>query len=75
VTELKSILGLCTFNRNFVKVFSQFTTPLTDLTKKGDFIWVEEAQETFKKMKQVISSCPVLTLPNFTKPFVLECDS
>jgi hypothetical protein len=48
---------------------------LTDLTKKGDFVWIEEAQETFDKMKQVMSSCPVLALPDFTQPFVLECDA
>ena len=51
------------------------TGPLTDLTKKGAFIWIEEAQETFQKMKQVMSSCPILALPDFTQSFVLECDA
>jgi hypothetical protein len=75
VTELKSFLGLCTYYRKFVKGFSQLTVPLTNLTKKGDFVWIEEAQETFKKMKQVMISCPILALPDFTQPFVLECDA
>ena len=26
-------------------------------------------------MKKVMSSCPVLALPNFSQPFVLECDA
>lgn len=30
---------------------------------------------TFDKFKEVMSSCPVLTLPNFSQPFVLECDA
>jgi hypothetical protein len=51
VTELKSFLGLCTYYRKFVKGFSQLTAPLTDLTKKGAFVWIEEAQETFEKKK------------------------
>jgi hypothetical protein len=51
------------------------TAPLTDLTKKGAFIWIEKAQETFKKMKQVMSSCHVLAFPDFTQPFVWECDA
>ena len=55
--------------------FSQLIAPLTDLTKKGDFCWTEEAQKTFDKMKEVMSSCPVLALPDFTQPFVLECDA
>jgi hypothetical protein len=75
VTKLNSFLGLCTYYRKFVKGFSQLKMPLTDLTKKGTFIWIEEAQETFEKMKQVMSSCPVLALLNFTLPFVLECDA
>ena len=26
-------------------------------------------------MKEVISNCPILTLSDFSKPFVLECDA
>jgi hypothetical protein len=66
VTELKSFLGLCTYYRKFVKGFSQLTMPLTNLTKKGAFIRIKKAHETFEKMKQVMSSCPVLALPDFT---------
>ena len=44
VTELKRFLGLCTYYRRYVSGFSQMTAPLTDLTKKGAFIWSEAAQ-------------------------------
>ena len=27
------------------------------------------------KMKEVMSSCPILALPDFSKPFVVECDA
>jgi hypothetical protein len=30
---------------------------------------------TFEKMKKVMSTFPVLQIPNFTHPFVLECDT
>ena len=39
VTKLKGFLGLCTYYRRYVKGFSQFAPPLTDLTKKGAFSW------------------------------------
>ena len=38
-TELKGFLGLCTYYRRYVKGFSQFSAPLTDLTTKGAFTW------------------------------------
>lgn len=38
VMELKSFLSICTYYRKFVKGFSELTTPLIDLTKKGAFV-------------------------------------
>ena len=75
VTELKGFLGPCTYYRRYVSGFSQMTAPLTDLTKKGAFSWSETAHQTFEKMKKVMSSCPILFLPNFSQPFVLECNA
>ena len=46
-----------------------------DLTKKGSFQWNEKAQRTFDKLKEAMSTCPVLALPDFTRPFILECDA
>ena len=40
LTELRGIfIGICTYYRNFVKGFSQLTSPLTDLTNKDDLQW------------------------------------
>ena len=75
VTKLRGFLGLCTYYRLYVKGFSQFAAPLTDLTKKGAFTWTDLPQKTFEEMKVIMSSCPVLALPDFSQPFVVECDA
>jgi hypothetical protein len=75
LTELKGFLGICSYYRSFVKGFSQLCTPLTDLTKKGAFKWIDEAQLDFNKVKKVMSTCLVLTLPYFSQPIILECDT
>eukprot|EP00253_Pinus_taeda_P009528 PITA_09528 len=75
VTELRGFIGICTYYRKFVKSFSQLAAPLTNLTRKGAFSWSDTAQQAFDRLKEVMSSCPVLALPNFTQPFVFECDA
>jgi len=58
-----------------MRIFSQLCAPLTDLTKKGAFRWVEEAQGEFDIMKEVMSTCLMLALPDSSQPFVLEYDA
>ena len=74
VTELRGFIGICTYYQKFVKSFSQRTAPLTDLTRKGALSWSDTAQQAFDRLKEVMSSCPMLALPDFSQPFVLECD-
>jgi hypothetical protein len=66
---------MCSYYMKFFKGFSQLCSPLIDLTKKGAFKWDEEAQKMMDKMKQVMSTCPILALPDFSLPFTLECDA
>ena len=74
VTILRGFVGICTYYTKFVKGFSQLTTPLTNITKKGAFYWTKESEKSFKKMKEVIRNCLFLASLYFTQPFVLECD-
>ena len=75
LSVLHGFLGLCSYYRRFVKGFSQLSAPLTDLTKKGSFHWDIKSEHTFDKLKEVMSACLVLVLPNFNLPFILECDA
>ncbi|KAD7117361.1 hypothetical protein E3N88_04629 [Mikania micrantha] len=59
----------------FVKHYGIIARPLTALTKKDGFKWNEAADVAFNKLKQALISAPVLRLPDFSQPFVVECDA
>ncbi len=71
LTQLRGFFGLCGFYRRFVNGYSRHVASLIDLTKKEVFVWTHEAHESFEMFKQLMTTCPVLALPNFTKPFEL----
>jgi hypothetical protein len=49
--------------------------PLTRLLKKGAFKWTLEAELAFQRLKQAMVSIPVLALPDFNIPFVVDTDA
>src|SRR5208282_452319 len=69
-------LGFCNFYRNFIINFAETARPLWDLTKKTrQWTWGEEEGKAFQKLKDELTSQPVLTLPNFDNPFRIEVDA
>jgi hypothetical protein len=65
ITEVRSFLGLC--YRKFVKDFAAIAKPLHDLTTKSQFKWTDECQTSFDKLKQVLTTGPLLAHPDFSK--------
>jgi len=65
VTSLRQFLGLSSYRR-FVKKFSAIADPLHRLLKKdASFIWSEECQSAFDKLKEALVTAPVLVYPRF----------
>lgn len=43
--------------------------------KKNAFLWSDKQEQAFQQIKLIMSSPPVLALPDFDQPFVLEADA
>ena len=43
--------------------------------RKGALLWTLEPYKCFNKFKELMNSCPMLALPDFSNPFELHCDA
>lgn len=71
----RSTLGMTDYYKEFVKNFGMIAQPLTNMLKKDSFNWTKESEKTFQELKLAMTTTPVLTLPDFSKEFVVECDA
>lgn len=63
------------YYRRFIAQYSIITAPLTDLLRKDAFLWSEIVEQAFCRLKECITSDPVLRLPDFSKSFYLDTDA
>ena len=69
-------LGMAGYYRKFCPNFSAVTEPLTQLLRKNTpFVWTEPCQLAFEKLKAMLQSAPVLSAPDFNRPFKIAVDA
>ena len=72
----RSFLGLASYYRRFICNFTKVANPLFALTKKGVvYEWTKQCQDVFERLKDLLTTSPILAFPNFSKGFLLATDA
>ena len=75
-SDVRSFLGLCSYYRRFVPDFATIAKPLTRLTEKNvPFVWSSEEEESWLKLKKLLTSAPVMAYPDSRATFILDTDA
>ena len=76
VTKVQSFVGFVNFYHRFIPDFSHVASPLHCLTKKAEpWQWAEPEETVFQALKLLVTSAPILILPNQDACFRLETDA
>ena len=73
--EVERFLGFANYHRSFIKKYAKISAPLYQITGKALFRWENEQQVAFEKLKEKLTSPPVLALPNKRDHFILDTDA
>ena len=78
VTEVQRFLGKINYYRKFIPNLARIAHPLYTLTEQKSrkkFEWNKEHQESFNKLKEIVSSDKVMGHPRFDRDFIVDVDA
>ena len=76
IKEVRRFLGMVGFHRAMIPQFAQYSTILTDLTKKhARWKWTSQHQEAFDKLRTVLSTDMMQHHPDLNKPYEVYSDA
>ena len=74
--EVRSFMGLAGYYRRFVEGFSKIVKPITTLQRKGTrYEWTDECNAAFAELKRLLTSAPILRVPDMEKEFTVCTDA
>jgi len=76
IKDVSSFLWYAGFYRRFIKDFSVIYKSFSNLlTKDNIFEWTDHCEEAFVKLKNLLTSAPVIQPPDWSLPFEIMCDT
>ena len=74
--DIQIFMGLVNYHRDFIKDLARLACPLYKLmSKKVEFIWTDECEDSFQALKGSLATAPVLQYPDVDAPFILDVDA
>jgi hypothetical protein len=76
VPEVRSFMGLAGYYQWFIEGFSKIANPITELQKKNKkFVWTEKCAEEFQRLKELLTTTPILKVPDMDADFLVCTDA
>jgi hypothetical protein len=76
VADIQSFMGITGCYHRFIEGFSKIAYPITSLQKKGTrFNWSEKCQDSFNKLKELLTMTPILKVADLDKDFIICVDA
>lgn len=75
-SDIRRFIGMTSWYRRHIENFSIIIAPLTRLLRKNArFIWDNACEDAFQKLKGCLVAAPVLSCPDFSREFTIQCDA
>ena len=75
MTDVRFFMVLVGYYRRFIEGFSKVSHAITSLQKKGiKFEWTVRCEESFQRLKNILTSAPILKVVDLAKDFVVCTD-
>ena len=76
MADIRSFMGMTGYYNKFIEGFSKIAYPITSLQQNGiRFTWSQKYQDIFNKLKELLTSAPILRVADLDKDFIVYVDA